>query len=83
MMAASLGPGLAQRVALTAGCDAVSGGTADSVCLWTSHLTSLGCKIRLRFARGGEKGQGGMFGESNMETYITICKTDSQWEFAV
>jgi len=24
-----------------------------------------------------------MFGESNMETYITICKTDSQWEFAV
>ena len=31
MMAASLGPGLAQRVALTAGCDAVSGGTADSV----------------------------------------------------
>ena len=24
-----------------------------------------------------------MYGESNMETYITICKTDSQWEFAV
>ena len=24
-----------------------------------------------------------MFGESNMETYITICKIDSQWEFAV
>ena len=22
-------------------------------------------------------------GESNMETYIAICKTDSQWEFAV
>ena len=21
--------------------------------------------------------------ECNMETYITICKTDSQWEFAV
>ena len=21
--------------------------------------------------------------ESNMETYITICKTDSQWEFGV
>ena len=30
--------------------------------------------------RGGEDE---MFGESNMETYITICKTDSQWEFAV
>ena len=24
-----------------------------------------------------------MYGESNMETYITICKTDSQQEFAV
>ena len=22
-----------------------------------------------------------MYGKSNMETYITICKTDSQWEF--
>ena len=27
--------------------------------------------------------QGEMYGESNMETYITICKIDSQWEFAV
>ena len=24
-----------------------------------------------------------MYGESNLETYITICKIDSQWEFAV
>ena len=24
-----------------------------------------------------------MYGERNMETYITICKIDSQWEFAV
>ena len=24
-----------------------------------------------------------MYGKSNMETYITICKVDSQWEFAV
>ena len=24
-----------------------------------------------------------MYGESNMETYITVCKTDSQWELAV
>ena len=22
-----------------------------------------------------------MYGESNMETYIAICKIDSQWEF--
>ena len=30
----------------------------------------------------GEEGEGGMYRESNMETYITICKIDSQWEFA-
>ena len=24
-----------------------------------------------------------MYGESNMETYITVCKIDSHWEFAV
>ena len=24
-----------------------------------------------------------MYGKSNMETYITICEVDSQWEFAV
>ena len=32
----------------------------------------------------GEKaGEGEMYGKSNMETYITICKIDSQREFAV
>ena len=30
--------------------------------------------------RGGE---GEMYGESNMETYITVCKLDSHQEFAV
>ena len=30
-----------------------------------------------------EEGEGEMYGNSNMETYITICKIDSQWEFAV
>ena len=29
----------------------------------------------------GEEGE--MFGKSNMETYITICKIDNQWEFAI
>ena len=30
----------------------------------------------------GERGGGGeMYGKSNMETYINICKIDSQWEF--
>ena len=33
--------------------------------------------------RLGEEGEGEMYGKSNMETYITICKIDSQWEFAV
>ena len=33
--------------------------------------------------RGGEKREGKMYGKSNMETYNTICKTDSQWDFAV
>ena len=31
----------------------------------------------------GEEEEGEMYGESNMETYITICKIDSQWEFSV
>ena len=32
----------------------------------------------------GERGvEGEMYGKSNMETYITICKIDSQQEFAV
>ena len=33
--------------------------------------------------RGGEEGEDEMYEESNMETYITICKIESQWEFAV
>ena len=32
---------------------------------------------------GGEEGGGEIYGESNMETYNTICKIDSQWYFAV
>ena len=32
---------------------------------------------------GERGGQNEMYGKSNMETYITICKIDSQWEFAV
>jgi len=31
----------------------------------------------------GEEGEGGMYGEGNMETYITLCKIDYQWESAV
>ena len=31
----------------------------------------------------GEEGEGGMYGKSNMKIYMTICKMDSQWYFAV
>ena len=31
----------------------------------------------------GEEKEGGMYGRSNIETYIIICKIDSQWEFSV
>ena len=30
-----------------------------------------------------ERGEGEMYGESNMETHITIYKVNSQWEFAI
>jgi len=34
--------------------------------------------------RNGERGrEGKTYGKSNPETYITICKIDSQWEFAL
>ena len=35
------------------------------------------------YGHGERGGEGEMYGESDMETYITICKIDSQWEFAV
>ena len=38
---------------------------------------------RLMDTEGGEEEEGRMHEESNMEIYITICRIDSQWEFAV
>ena len=35
------------------------------------------------YGNGERGGEGEMYGKSNMETYITICKIDSPWEFAV
>ena len=35
------------------------------------------------YGHGERGGEGEMYGMSNMEIYITICKIDSQWEFAV
>ena len=38
---------------------------------------------RLMGTGGGEEVEDEMYGESNLETYNTICKIDRQWEFAV
>ena len=38
---------------------------------------------RFMDVRRGEEGEGRTYGESNMETYITTCKIDSQREFSV
>ena len=32
---------------------------------------------------GGDEGEGEMYGESNIEIYNTMCKTESQREFSV
>ena len=39
--------------------------------------------IENSYGHGECRGEGEMCGKSNMESYITICKIDSQWEFAV
>ena len=35
------------------------------------------------YGHGERGGEDEIYGESYMETYISICKIDSQWEFAV
>ena len=35
------------------------------------------------YGHGERGGEGEIYGGSNMETYVAICKIDSQWEFAV
>ena len=37
----------------------------------------------LTYGHGERGGEGKMYEKSNMETYITICKIDSQQEFAI
>ena len=34
------------------------------------------------YGHGESGGEGEMYGKRNMETYIIVCKIDSQWEFA-
>ena len=35
------------------------------------------------YGHGQRVGENEMYGESTMETYITVCKIDGQWEFAI
>ena len=35
------------------------------------------------YGHGERGGEGEIYGESNMETYITMCKLNGQWELAV
>ena len=35
------------------------------------------------YGHGERGGEGEMYGKSNMDTYITICKIDSQQEFDI
>ena len=48
-------------------------------------LKKLGIKASIEntYGHGERGGEGEMYGESNMEIYITIYKIDSQGEFAV
>ena len=49
-------------------------------------FTGLQMRNRCREQNNGHRereGGGEMHGESNRETYITICKIKCQWEFAV
>ena len=37
----------------------------------------------LTYGHGEREGEGELYRKSIMETFITICKIDNQWEFAV
>ena len=61
-------------------------GVAESNTTERLHFTSLQWRNRHReyiYGHGERGGEGEMYGKSNMETYFTICKIDSQREFAV
>ena len=32
---------------------------------------------------GGEEGEGGKYADSNMETHMIMCQTESKWEFVL
>ena len=46
---------------------------------WTTDRQRTDREQTYGYGERGEEGE--MYGEGNMETYITICKIYSQWEF--
>ena len=56
-------------------------GLQSRTCL--SNCTELKGNTENRFVDTTGVGEVEMNSESNMETHITICKIDSQWEFAI
>ena len=48
---------------------------------WTTDRQRTDREQTYGYGERGEEGE--MYGKSNMETYISICKIDSQQEFAV
>ena len=55
------------------------GATEDEMIGWHHWLN----RCEFEQIQGHSGGEGEMYGKSNMETYITVCKIDSQREFAV
>ena len=45
--------------------------------------SKLNCKKTEYYGHGARGGEGEMYGKSNMETYIIVCKVDCQQEVAV
>ena len=47
-----------------------------------THNEATEIKNRPMDIGGGKEGEDEIYRDSNMETYSSMCKTDSQWEFA-
>ena len=54
----------------------------QSFCVIDSSFRETDIENRPMAMAGGEE-EGELYGESNIEVYKTICKIDSQWEFAL
>ena len=68
--------------------DEASGPRELLLLFWQKKRGKLNCHLEfptlnVSFKSIWEGGEGEMYRKSNMETYITICKIDSQQEFAV